>query len=256
MMLTNISPTVPKGVSDFKNFILNFAIPLFFLILIVVVSVFVISPTYSSIPALESEISTKEIQLESLRAKVSQLEQLESNRSLMIQDLTKLSWALEERDKVPELSEQVRLMSEDSDISFESLSYTNLAQNTAQVLSPNPVSSSNQDISPNPDPNLYREEKVDVKVSSANMDKFIGFLKTAENSIRLFRIEKFSSSLRDNSYDSSLLMASPYLNPGFKSYSDTSAVIDLNDVMYRDFMDRLDTFTNYAKEIDATLPKL
>ena len=241
--------------AGFRDFIINFAIPLLFLIIIVGLAVFVITPVYKSLPDLAGQLESKTVEAVSLQAKVAQLEDLETNRGLVTEDLTKLSWALEERDKVPELSEQVRRMSTDAKVIFNSLSYTNKAEDLPAV----PVaeaSTEGQPISPAPDPALYREEDVDVKIETADLQKLVDFLQVSENSIRLKKVGKIASSFNDTSYETSLLMASPYLNPGFSVYTQTSASIDLKDTKYRDFMGRLDEFTNYAQAIDATLPKL
>ena len=174
---------------------------------------------------------------------------LQENKDLVVGDLVKMSWALEERDKVPELSEQVRLMSKDAGVTFSSLDYSSANRgNSSQVSSP--VSAIT------PDPELYREEKVNVSVSSANLIELTGFLKTTENSIRLFKVETLRISTREKVRDASLVMSSPYLNPSFSNYSQSSAPINLKDGTYRGFMTDLDKFSNYAQKIDATLPKI
>lgn len=229
--------------------LLNFMVPIILIILSVATFALYISPTYKSLPVSKEEINTKTQEVSVLQAKVDQLKSLQDNKDLVVSDLVKMSWALEERDKVPELSEQVRLMSKDAGVAFSSLDYTSADKNNTA-----PVSTPSSEVTP--DPELYREEKVNVSVNSANLSELIKFLKTSENSIRLFRVESLRISTRETVRDASLVMSSPYLNPSFSSYTQSAAPIDLKNMAYRDFMVNLDAFSNYAQKIDATLPKI
>jgi len=229
--------------------LLNFVIPIILIALSLAAFMLYVLPTYKSLPGLNEEINTKTQEVSVLQAKVDQLKSLQENKDLVVSDLVKMSWALEERDKVPELSEQVRLMSKDAGVTFSSLGYTSVNRDsTAPVSTPSPGVT--------PDPELYREEKVNVSVNSANLPNLIKFLKIAESSIRLFKVESLRISTRETVRDASLVMSSPYLNPSFSSYSQTAAPIDLKDAGYRNFMNNLDKFSNYAQTIDATLPKI
>lgn len=228
--------------------LLNFVVPIILVALSVAGFALYISPTYKSLSVLKDEITTKTQEVAVLQAKVDQLKSLQENKGLVVSDLVKLSWALEERDKVPELSEQVRLMSKDAGVVFSSLDYSNANRGGSQASSPASATT--------PDPELYKEEKVNVSVNSANLIELTKFLKIAENSIRLFKVESLRISTREAVRDASLVMSSPYLNPSFSSYSQSSAPIDLKDGAYRSFMTNLDTFSNYAQKIDATLPKI
>ncbi|MFA5776399.1 MAG: hypothetical protein WC988_02500 [Patescibacteria group bacterium] len=229
--------------------LLNFMVPIILVALSLATFALYISPTYKSLPILNEEINTKTQEVSVLQAKVDQLKSLQDNKNLVVSDLVKMSWALEERDKVPELSEQVRLMSKDAGVVFSSLDYSNTNRGNST-----PVTAPSAGITP--DPELYREEKVNVSVNSTNLSELIKFLKISENSIRLFRIESLRISTREKVRAATLVMSSPYLNPSFSSYSQSAAPIDLKNVVYRDFMTDLDSFSNYAQKIDSTLPKI
>lgn len=228
--------------------LLNFIVPIILVALSLAISALYISPTYKSLSGLKEEIGAKTQEVSVLQAKVDQLKSLQENKGLVVNDLVKLSWALEERDKVPELSQQVLLMSKDAGVAFSSLDYSSANRGGDQASSPASATT--------PDPELYREEKVNVSVNSANLVTLTKFLKIAENSIRLFKVESLRVSTREAVKDASLVMSSPYLNPSFSSYSQSSAPINLKDGAYRGFMTNLDTFSNYAQKIDATLPKI
>jgi hypothetical protein len=230
--------------------LLNFVVPIVLVGLTLAVFVLYLLPTFNALPKLGAEITDKTQEISVLQAKVAQLKSLQENRDLVVSDLVKMSWALEERDKVPELSEQVRLMSKDAGVAFRALEYSNAAKDA--VAEP----ASDVGLGLTPDPALYKEEKVNVSINSASLALLTEFLRTAERSIRLFKVESLRISTRDAVRDVSLVMSSPYLNPSFTSYSQSAAPIDLKDSAYRGFMADLDKFSNYAQKIDATLPKL
>jgi hypothetical protein len=229
--------------------LLNFLVPIILVALSVAAFVFYIAPTYKSLPTLREEISAKTQEVSVIQAKVDQLTSLQANRELVVSDLVKMSWALEERDRVPELSEQVRLMSKDAGVAFNSLSYSGTNKSIAAAVKP-----PSDGITP--DPELYRDEKVNVSINSPGLLELVKFLKISESSIRLFKIESLRISTREKNRDVAVIMSSPYLNPSFSSYSQNAASIDLKDSGYRDFMSNLDKFNNYAEKIDATLPKI
>jgi len=233
--------------------LLNFTVPIILVMLSTAISVLYILPTYKSLPGLNEQINTKTQEVSVLQAKVDQLKSLQADKDLVVSDLVKMSWALEERDKVPELSEQVRLMSKDAGVSFSSLDYSNANRGSSVPASSAAVDPSSG-LAPNPE--LYREEKVNVSVNSASLSEAVKFLSISENSIRLFNVESLRISTRERVRDVSLVMSSPYLNPSFSSYSQSAAPIDLEDATYRGFMNNLDKFSNYAQTIDATLPKI
>ena len=258
----NISPTIKRrrSIIDVKEVIINFIVPIVFLGVSAAAIFLYIVPTSKNIPVLKNELTQKTNEAVVLEAKVAQLTELQSNKELLMGDLLKLSWALEERDKVPELSQQTMQMSKDSGVNFMSLDYTNTNKNAAPVIAAAQPSGSGSLMA---DPNLYREEKVNVTVTSADFPSIVKFLKTTETSIRLFKVETFRLSGQVSAITGasatkniSLVMASPYLNPAFSTYSETAAPINLKDTAYREFMQKLDTFTNYAQAIDATLPKI
>lgn len=255
MILTNkihIKTTGETGmqiVGEIEEFVVNFILPIILLAITVGIFMLYVSPTHKKMPTLETEVETKTSEVTVLQAKVDQLTALELNKDLVLGDLVKMSWALEERDKVPELTEQVRLMSIDSSVIFKSLDYVNI--NKGDLIS---VTTPTDSLTP--DPELYREEKVNVDLEVNDFTSAIAFLKTAENSIRLFRVESLKISTLNQANKAGIVMASPYLNPAFSSYSQSAAPINLTDASYRSFMERLDTFKNYAKDIDATLPKI
>ena len=238
-----------EAFGDFGSLILNFIVPIVLVALSLGVFVLFVLPTYRLLPSLKSDLSSKTTEVAVLQAKVEQLKSLETNKALVVSDLVKMSWALEERDKVPELSQQVRLMGVDSGVTFSSLDYANTNRDDSGPA-PQPVPSLD------PDPNLYKDEKVNVSVSSKDLATLVKFLQTAENSIRLFSVDSLRISAREGVNEADLVMASPYLNPTFSAYSETSAPIDLKNSIYREFMQKLDSFKNYAQTIDATLPKI
>ena len=165
MMLLNkfkFDTNTRNYVGEATEALLNFIVPIVLVGLSSVIYVFYISPTYKSLPGLTDDINSKTREISVLQAKIDQLRLLQENKDLVVGDLVKMSWALEERDKVPELSEQVRLMSKDAGVTYSSLDYSSANRgNSSQVSSP--VSAIT------PDPELYREEKVNVSVSSANL---------------------------------------------------------------------------------------
>lgn len=252
MILLNMSGVNIKAKDAFGGLsaiVLNFIAPIVLLGLSVAAIVLYVLPAYKVLPVLKEKLTKNINDVEALKAKVAQLTYLDENKDLVIGDLVKMSWAFEERDKVPELSEQVRKMCTDSGVTFSTLDYVN--ENKIEAGTEKPI-----DLTITPDPALYREEKVSVTINAKDLTALVNFLKTAENSIRLFRVQGIGISSKDATYDVSFAMASPYLNPSFSAYSETAAPIDLANQSYRDFMVRLDTFKNYAKEIDSTLPKI
>lgn len=236
-------------VAEVEEFFINFILPIILLAVSVAIFVLFVSPARKELPELKLQLNTKNEEIKVLQAKVDQLSALQTNKDLVVNDLVKMSWALEERDKVPELSQQVRVMSADSKVKFSSLDYANANKSEASTV----VTPSS---SLTPDPELYREEKVTVIVEVKDIPSVVEFLKTTENSIRLFKVENLRISTRTDGNSADLIMVSPYLNPAFSAYSETAAPINLTDPAYRQFMNRLDTFKNYAKDIDATLPKI
>ncbi len=236
-------------VGEIEEFVVNFILPIILLTVAVGIFVFYASPMRKKLPELASQVESKTQEVTVLQAKIDQLTKLQQNKDLVIGDLVKMSWALEERDKVPELTEQVRLMSKDASVVFKSLGYENT--NKGGGINVNSPSSSLT-----PDPELYREEKVSVGVEIPDFTSTVAFLKIAETSIRLFKVESLKVSALNQIYKADLVMVSPYLNPAFSAYSQTAAPIDLKNPSYRSFMERLDVFKNYAKGIDATLPKI
>ncbi len=255
MILTNKlhvktnSETGMQIIGEIEEFVVNFILPIILLAVAVGIFALYVSPTHKKLPAMKTEVETKTSEVTVLQAKVDQLTALEQNKELVLGDLVKMSWALEERDKVPELTEQVRLMSADSKVVFKSLDYANANKgDIVSVVAPTDALT--------PDPELYREEKVNVDVEVKDFTSAIAFLKTAENSIRLFKVESLKISTLNQANKADIVMASPYLNPAFSTYSQSAAPIDLKNSAYRSFMERLDTFKNYAKDIDATLPKI
>ncbi len=232
-----------------EEFLVNFVMPIVFLVITVAIFAFYVLPTHSKLPELNGRLEVAQHEVSVLQAKVAQLTTLQENWELVMSDLLKLSWALEERDRVPELTEQIRLMSRDSGVVFRSLDYANASRNKIGNL----ASPSN---SLEPDPELYREEEVDVSLEIDTFDSAVSFLKSSENSIRLFRVESLKLSTQNQTTKLDLVMASPYLNPAFSTYSHTATPIDLKNQAYRSFMERLDSFRNYAREVDATLPRM
>lgn len=232
-----------------EEFLVNFIVPIVVVVISIGLFVLYILPTAKKLPVLKEQIGAKTQELVVLQAKVDQLSYLQQNKNLVIQDLVKMSWALEERDKVPELTEQVRVMSKDSAVAFVSLNYDNANKGELSAVAAPSTSLT-------PDPELYREEKVNVTVGINSVSSIVSFLRTTENSIRLFKVESLRISTREQGNTAALVMASPYLNPAFSTYSETSAPINLTDSAYRGFMERLDTFKNYAQTIDATLPRI
>lgn len=255
MILTNklhITTGGEKGmniIGEIEEFLINFIMPILLLVATIAIFALYVLPTHKSLPDLKSQLEAVQQEVNVLQAKVAQLTALQENRELVMADLVKLSWALEERDKVPELTEQVRLMSKDSGVAFKSLDYANANKNQIVSLTP-------QTDGLTPDPELYREEEVNVDIDVKDFASAVAFLKSSETSIRLFRVESLKLSAQNQVTKADLVMASPYLNPAFSTYSQSAAPIDLKNPAYRLFMGRLDTFKNYAKDIDATLPKL
>jgi hypothetical protein len=245
----NVDSRAKAYAGEATEALLNFAVPIVLVILSMALFFLYIFPTFKTFTPLNDEISAKTQEVSVLQAKVDQLKSLQINKDLVVGDLVKMSWALEERDKVPELSEQVRLMSKDANVVFSSLDYTSAGKsaNTPAVVASSEVT---------PDPELYREEKVNASVNAANLEAITKFLRISESSIRLFKVESLRISTRESVRDTSLVMSSPYLNPSFSNYSQSAAPIDLKDKAYRDFMTNLDKFSNYAQKIDATLPKI
>lgn len=258
MILTNKlhvrtgSETGLNIITQVEEFVVNFILPIVLLAIAVGIFGLYVSPTHKKLPMLQTDVGTKASEVTVLQAKVDQLTALQIDRDLVVSDLVKMSWALEERDKVPELTRQVRLMSEDSKVIFKSLSYANA--NKGQIVAL--PGSSDPASALTPDPELYREEKVNVDIEVGDFTSAIAFLRTAENSIRLFKVESLKISTQNLTNKVDIVMASPYLNPAFSTYSQSAAPIDLKNPAYRSFMERLDTFKNYAKDIDATLPKI
>lgn len=246
------SETGSNIITEVEEFVVNFILPIILLGVAVGIFALYVSPTYKKLPMLKLDVEAKTQEVEVLQAKVNQLTALEQNKDLVVADLVKMSWALEERDKVPELTRQIRLMSDDSRVVFKSLDYANA--NKDQLVSVPVDSGSSSALTP--DPELYREEKVNVDIEVKGFTSVIDFLRTAENSIRLFKVESIKISTFNQVNKADVVMASPYLNPAFSTYSQSAAPIDLTDPAYRSFMERLDTFKNYAREIDAALPKI
>jgi len=240
--------------SDIGESLVNFVVPIILVAISAGALILYVFPTFKNLSNLKTQAGDASKEVSNLQAKVDQLKYLEGNRKLVVQDLVKMSWALEERDKVPELTEQVRVMSADSGVIFISLDYANA--NKGDVSTAKDTSKSRSSKSSASDADLYREEKVNATVGISSVSSITRFLHTTENSIRLFRVESLRISASKQGNRASLVMASPYLNPTFSAYSDTSSPIDLSDKSYRGFMERLDTFKNYAQSIDATLPKL
>lgn len=246
------SETSLNIITGIEEFLVNFIMPIILLGIAIGVLALYVLPTHKKLPVLKTDVEAKSQEVEVLQAKVNQLTTLEQNKDLVVSDLVKMSWALEERDKVPELTRQVRLMSNDSNVVFKTLGYQNVNKDRMVNVTADSVSGS----ALTPDPELYREEKVNVGIESVDLASTIDFLKTTENSIRLFRVERVKITAFDRVYKVDIVMTSPYLNPAFSTYSQSAAPIDLNNSVYRSFMERLDTFRNYASEIDATLPKI
>jgi len=254
-----------KFVGEIEEFVVNFILPIAIVIVSIGILVFYAIPAYKRVPTLKSEAKNKGQEVSALRAKVDQLTLLEENKELAVEDLVKMSWALEERDKVPELTEQVMLMSKDAGVVFKSLDYTNANKDEAIPMEASNVESLEQTYSTTPDPQLYREEKVNVGLEAKDFSSIINFLKVSESSVRLFKVESLKVDLAEKSEQNDkvseaskvdLVMVSPYLNPVFSAYSRNVAPIDLKDSAYRQFMDKLDGFKNYAKEVDSNLPKI
>lgn len=251
----NIRSSEEKGMGllvEVEEFVVNFILPIVLLLATFAIFAFYVVPAHKKLPTLKDNLDSLQKDVNVLQLKVSQLKNLEENKELLVSDLIKLSWALEERDKVPELTEQVRRMSADSSAIFRSLDYTNT--NSSQIVSSASQANQANKEDTEVNPNLYREEKVDVDIDVKDFASAIVFLKSAESSIRLFRVESLRLASQGNFVRANLVMASPYLNPAFTNYSQTAVPIDLNNSGYRTFMERLDTFKNYAKDIDASLP--
>lgn len=238
-----------KVISELEELVVNFILPIVLLVISVGISVFYISPVHKKLPDLESELDSKVQENTILQAKVEQLTALQQDKELVLSDLVKMSWALEERDKVPELTQQVRLMSADSKVNFVSLVYDNAnkGESVVQVM---------PEASLTPDPQLYRDEKINISINFDGNNSIVDFLRATETSIRLLRVESLQISTINQENKANLIMTSPYLNPVFSTYSETAAPISLTDSAYRGFMGNLDNFRNYAKEIDSTLPKI
>lgn len=228
----------------------EFVFPMLMLSLVVVILWFYLIPTNKKIASLEVEIGNKKNQADLLRAKAAQLSLLKENRDLVFGDLEKISWVLNEGSKVPELTKQVVLMSKDAGLELKGLDYSN--QNFAQISYQSSQSSENSDTS------VYKEDKLNVSIEGKNFMEIVNFLNIAENSIRLFRFDSFNIVIGDEIAKINAVMVSPYLNVSDQSpfHYQNSVPIDLNDADYRMFMDGLNNFRNYAKDVDLLIAGL
>lgn len=234
--------------------IVNFILPIVLVLASLGLLNFYVIPSNRKLPDLKSQLNAKNSENSLLRSKLDQLKILKENEALMIEDSAKISWLLDEKSSAPQLTRQVVLMSNDANTLFRSLDYSN-AGSKSRISNVGAVgldSSSSGLASPSLD-DLYREESMNVVLESSSVEDFVRFLNISENSIRLIKVNSINLVSNKGVVRSNINISSPYLNPNFSSYLQTASPIDLKDPSYRSFLGRLDSFRNYAREINSSM---
>lgn len=240
--------------TQIEELVVNFILPLLLVFVSLGLLNFYVRPSTGKISDIKNEIAIKNSQNFLLNAKLSQLKNLKENESLMIKDLSKMSWILDERSNAPRFTRQIVLMSNDANVVFKSLDYTSpvVTSPRVSVVGLSNVNESAQTGQASLE-DLYREESVNVVLESSSVEDFVKFLDISENSIKLIKVNNINLTLNRDVIRTNINMSSPYLNPSFKSYLQTASPIDLNDTSYRSFLSKMDGFRNYAEEISLSV---
>ena len=211
-----------------KNFLLNFLIPLVSLGLMLALVLLVLKPSYTSIPKLESDLSSKQNLSLQLTKKVDDLEFLVDYEQVLSEKSLLINEALISEPEIPELLAQVDQMVKESGMTVSRLNYSAIKE------SPDEIEHSLVGVA------------LGVKGSPTQL---LSLLEIIEKASRLVLVEDFRYSLNKQEgssfLDVNFELLAPYLFVTSEAVTDESINIDISSPEFEELTDRLEVLKRY-----------
>jgi len=210
-----------------KSFALNFIVPIVSFGVSLILILTIIVPSWSKLPELKVELSTKQNLQNTLNRKLSDLERLLDFRSIVDEDSTLIDNVLVSEEMVPELLSEVDHIAKQASLEVTRLSYSLSQAGSGSLGYP----------------------AVDISLGVlGTYDQLTNFLRLTENAARLVDVStyRYSIGTQDvNLLSINLVLRSPYLYVNSSAVTDDPIDLDITSSDFIDFIAKLKSLEYY-----------
>ena len=220
--------------TNIKNTVINFVVPLVCMVLVVLLSVFVIYPSYKSEKVLREDLTKKTTLRDTLKAKKEALNRLIDFKSVVTEDSVLVDRALVGKELIPELLNQIDAISSESGLKISRLAYS---------LSKVAVIAEGYSL-------------VDVSLGAVgNANQLIAFLRSVEDASRVIDVDelRFSTDSKDvNALAANIALQSPFMFVDSKPITDEQIMLDISGKDFESFMTKVRSLRYYQVQSTPT----
>jgi Tfp pilus assembly protein PilO len=244
MKETKLNLDIESSLTAVKNVVINFIVPIVCFVLMLLMVLFVIIPSYKEAPTLKATIAEKTTTFEQLTAKLSNLNKLVDYKSVIEENSKLVDQVLVPELRVPQLLTQVDQMAKENGLSVVRLNYgydgnTNVADSA---------------------PGAYKSISVSLGVEGT-ISQFLGFLRSTETAARWISVDnfRFSGANTDGATSGveakqsyTVNLTSPFLYVQSNAVTDDPIELDISSKPFLDLMNKLKELRFYNITVDSS----
>ncbi len=226
-----------------KETLLNYIVPLVSILLTVLIGLFVLYPSYKSLPDLQTQLDQKRLLKSNLEKKIDNLNRLADFKNVVDEDAALVSKVLVSDQLIPGLLTQVDKITQEAGLSINRLNYgvgvTTQAGGTAT-------------------PVTYNYVTVNLGVTGS-FEQIKTFLSRLEGAARIIDVDKFRYTLSEtdagNFLGVNFVLVSPYLFVESTAITDESINLDISSPAFVGLINKIKNLNYYdPNEINLEVP--
>lgn len=228
-------------VSGVKEAIVNYLVPIICVVISIVAGVFVLMPSYQSIPALSAELDENKRLEKTLQNKLNNLNRLLEFKGVVEENSDLVSRVLVSEELVPGLLTQIDKITRESGMSISNLNYGLGSSKKA-------------------DGSDVEFNTVTVNLgATGSFAQLKSFMENVENAARIITVDNFryANNKRDegNMLSVNFVLISPYLYVESDAVTDEPVDLDISDQDFQTLINKIKGLKYYDPyEIDANVP--
>jgi Tfp pilus assembly protein PilO len=228
--------------AEFKETLINYIVPLVSVLLIILILVFVLYPSYKNLPDLQAEVGRQTALRDNLQEKLNNLNRLVDFESVVSENSDLVNKVLVSEELVPGLLTQVDRISRESGLTVTRLNYglgAPLADQSAGDIN-------------------YKYVTVNLGVSGS-FDQMVTFLNNLENAARVINVDQMRYSISEVTDTPKLginfVLVSPYIYVESTAVTDDPIDLDISDPQFVDLINKIKAMKYYdPNAVDQSVP--
>ncbi|MFC1756296.1 type 4a pilus biogenesis protein PilO [Patescibacteria group bacterium] len=246
--LEAMAPTEKKGKKDvnmdmmmLKETIVNYIVPIVCLIASVLIGVFILMPSYKSIPNLSADLDQKTMLEINLRAKLNNMNRLLDFKGIVEENSDLVNKVLVSEELVPGLLTQIDKIARESGLDVNRLNYGLGSSSTTGATKA-----------------TYNTVTINLGVEG-NFGQLKAFMENVENAARVVLVDNFRYSLSSiegtEEVSVNFVLVSPYLFVESSAVTDDPVDLDIADEEFQTLINKIKGMKYYDPyEIDTSIP--